>query len=244
MAVVKIKYTRNRNGIKAHLRYIIHRPDRDGEKQTRQLFSADYTTLEKKRAYELIDRAPQGTIFFKIMLSPDPNKEDNRRDLDLWNLTDKTIHRLKNLVGEERAKHIQFFATQHKGMKRHTHAIALVPGRLSKEDFRLLKDVLREEATQEACRQRAARDFARAHRNHLSRTRHDAHTLQSLPVRRQSLALGTAGGRARRIRTVRQPTLPCPQGGMHSLVKLRYKDGKFWCPVHKKVYERAQGLSL
>jgi hypothetical protein len=244
MAVVKIKYTRNRNGIKAHLRYIIHRPDRDGEKQTRQLFSADYTTLEKKRAYELIDRAPQGTIFFKIMLSPDPNKEDTRRDVDLWHVTDKTMQRFKKLVGEERAKQFQFFATEHNGMKRHTHAIALVPGRLSKEDFRLLKDVLRETATLEARKQRQARDFARAHRNHLSRTRHDAHTLQSLPIRRRPLALGMAGGRARRIRTVRQPTLPCPQGGMHSLVKLNDKDGKYWCPIHKKVYEQEQGLSL
>lgn len=244
MAVVKIKYTRSTNRVKAHLRYIIHRPGRDGEKQTRQLFSENYTTLEKQRAYELIDTAPKGTIFFKIMLSPDPKREDTRRDVDLWSVTDKAMQRFKKLLGEERAKQFQFFATQHTGEKRHTHAIALVPGRLSKEDFRLLKDVLRETATLEARKQRQARDFARAHMNHLSLTRNYAHPSQSLPLSRQPLALGTAGGRARRIRKVRQPTLPCPQGGMHSLVKLRDKEGKYWCPVHKKVYEQEQGLSL
>src|SRR5713101_9573414 len=109
MAVVKVKYTRSSTQIKAHLRYIIHRPGRDGEKQSRQLFSENYTTLEKQRAYELIDTAPKGTIFFKIMVSPDPKREDSRRDVDLWNLTDKTMNRLKKLIGEERAKYFQFF---------------------------------------------------------------------------------------------------------------------------------------
>jgi len=244
MAVVKVKYTRSSTQIKVHLRYIIHRPGRDGEKQTRQLFSENYTTLEKQRAYEVIDTAPTGTIFFKVMVSLDPKQEDTRRDVDLWYVTDKTMQRFKNLLVEERAKQFQFFATVHTAEKRHTHAIALVPGRLSKEDFRLLTDVLRKTATQEACSQRASRDVARAHMNHLSRTRNYAPISQSLPISRQPLALGMAGGSARRIRKVRQRTLPCPQGGMHSLVKLKDKDGKYWCPVHKKVYEHEQGLSL
>src|SRR2546422_11621609 len=110
--------------------------------------------------------------------------------------------------GGERAKLFLFSPPVHTGENRHTHAIALVAGRLAKEDFPLLTDVLRETATQEACSQRAARDFARAHMHQLSRTRNDAHLAQSLPTSRRSLARGLAGGRARRIRNARHPTLP------------------------------------
>ncbi len=242
MAVVKVKYTSSNNRIKAHLRYIIHRPGRDGEKLSRQLFSENYTTLDKKRAYELIDNAPKGTIFFKIMVSPDPKKEDSRRDLDLWNLTDKTMNRLKKLIGEERAKYFQFFATEHTGVIRHTHAIALVPGRLAKEDFRLLKDVLRETATQEARVERKVRDFAREHRRHLHRVPDSGHASAPPRVSHRLLSIGMAGGRARRIRTVRDPAHACDCGAKQPMVRL--KSGKYWCRSCGQVQEQSQGLSL
>ncbi len=42
MAVVKMKYTRSRAAIKAHLRYIIHQPGKEQEKPTRELFQHNY----------------------------------------------------------------------------------------------------------------------------------------------------------------------------------------------------------
>ena len=94
MAIVKVKYTKSRAQIKAHLRYIAHRPGRDGEKLLRTLFTSGYRTIEKHSVYDLIDHAPKGTTFFKIIISPDPKKEDSRRDLDLWRLTEKTLERM------------------------------------------------------------------------------------------------------------------------------------------------------
>lgn len=79
MAIVKVTYTRSRPKIKAHLRYIAHRPGREGEKISRSLF--DLTGLsDKDQAYRLIDDAPRGSIFFKTIVSPDPKWEDSNND--------------------------------------------------------------------------------------------------------------------------------------------------------------------
>jgi hypothetical protein len=75
MAIVKVKYTRSRPKIKAHLRYIAHRPGREGEKISRRLFDLNGLS-DKDQAYRLIDDAPRGSIFFKTILSPDPKRED------------------------------------------------------------------------------------------------------------------------------------------------------------------------
>jgi hypothetical protein len=86
MAVVKIKYTRKREAIKAHIRYITHR--RGGEEKTiSRLIFGQEGTIDKEAAYRLIDEARPGTVFYKVIISPDPKREDSRRDLDLWQLT-------------------------------------------------------------------------------------------------------------------------------------------------------------
>jgi hypothetical protein len=75
MAIVKVTYTRSRPKIKAHLRYIAHRPGREGEKISRRLFDLNGFS-DKDNVYNLIDAAPRGSIFFKTILSPDPKRED------------------------------------------------------------------------------------------------------------------------------------------------------------------------
>ena len=75
MAIVKVKYTRSRPKIKAHLRYIAHRPGREGEKISRSLFDL-HGLIDKDQAYHLIDEATRGRVFFKVILSPDPKRED------------------------------------------------------------------------------------------------------------------------------------------------------------------------
>jgi hypothetical protein len=66
MAIVKAKYTRSIGRIKAHLRYITHRPGREGEKLTRPLFTYEYQTVDKHGAYHRFDLAPKGTYFYKL----------------------------------------------------------------------------------------------------------------------------------------------------------------------------------
>jgi hypothetical protein len=156
MAVVKINYTRNRRAIKAHLRYITHRRGLDKQTTTRTLFTQE-GTLTKQAAYELIDEAKRGTVFYKVILSPDPRREDTGRDLNLWQLTRQTAATLSTALN----KKIRFLAVEHNdhAPHRHVHAVFFIPGRLSRQEFRLLAQTARLSATEDAHLQRRARDM-------------------------------------------------------------------------------------
>jgi predicted nucleotidyltransferase len=67
MAVVKMTYTRSKDAIKAHLRYIVHRPGKAWEKATRELFQHNYLSVTKQDTYDRINAAPRNTIFYKMM---------------------------------------------------------------------------------------------------------------------------------------------------------------------------------
>jgi hypothetical protein len=158
MAVVRLKYIRGKQQIKAHLRYITHRRGKTQEKITRLLFGRDGLT-DKLATYQMIDSAKRGTAFFKIMISPDPLKEDTYKDLDLQHITRQTMLRLEKQLG----RHFQFVATIHDDHKphRHVHGIFLLQGRLSKEEFRALQKTAYKTATQQALLQRKAQDRVR-----------------------------------------------------------------------------------
>jgi hypothetical protein len=158
MAVVKLKYIRGKEQIKAHLRYITHRRGKTQEKITRLLFGRDGLT-DKQASYQMIDSAKPGTAFFKIMISPDPRREDTYKDLDLQHVTRQTIKRIERQLG----RHFQFVATVHNDhtLHRHVHGIFLLQGRLSKEEFRALAKTAYKTATQQARLQRKAQDRVR-----------------------------------------------------------------------------------
>src|SRR5437764_8018430 len=87
MAIVKSNYVKRGKGekgrAKATIRYIQHRRDREGERVTRTLFGYD-GALSREQAYAMIDEAPQkGTLFYLIVISPAPAREDRYKDLDL-----------------------------------------------------------------------------------------------------------------------------------------------------------------
>jgi hypothetical protein len=164
MAIVKVKYTRSRPKIKAHVRYIAHRPGREGEKVSRQVF--DLTgRIDKDQAYRLIDEAHRGRVFFKVILSPDPKREDKFKDLDLEHFTRKTIRELQARLGRP----LEFFATIHDdhAPHRHVHGILILQGKLTREDFQFL----REAATKDAQLQRRTIDTARQNLKYLVRNR-------------------------------------------------------------------------
>ena len=50
MAVVKVSFTRRRGAVKAHLRYITHRPGKDTKRTTRVLFGQDGLLAARMRA--------------------------------------------------------------------------------------------------------------------------------------------------------------------------------------------------
>jgi predicted Zn-ribbon and HTH transcriptional regulator len=160
MAVVRLKYIRGKQQIKAHLRYITHRRGETQEKITRLLFGREGLT-EKRAVYQMIDNAKQGIAFFKIMISPDPMKEDTHKDLDLQYITRQTLLKLEKQLG----RHFQFVATVHNDHRphRHVHGIFLLQGRLSKEKFRALQVTAYKTATHSARLQRKALDRVREH---------------------------------------------------------------------------------
>lgn len=154
MAIVKASYTRSRQKIKASVRYIQHRPDREGQRHTRQLFGLD-GALTRDQVYQLIDQAPKGTNFFRLILSPDPRREDGEKDLSFRDLTEQVMlalsEKLKQSVSYAGVVHDDHTA------HRHVHVIALIQGKLTREHFKLLREV----ATEVALLQRKERDLAR-----------------------------------------------------------------------------------
>ena len=154
MAIVKASYTKSSGGAKASIRYIAHRPGKDNEKTARTLFGSD-GLMGRYEAYRMIDEAEKGSLFFRIVISPDPQQEDTDKDLFLRDITEQTMQRLEDRF----QKHLQWVAAEHNdhAPHRHVHIVAIVPGRLQVQDFQLL----RQTATQAALAQRKERDLLR-----------------------------------------------------------------------------------
>jgi hypothetical protein len=163
VAIVKNNYVKRGKGqrdrVKASLRYITHRPGKDKERMYRELFGYD-GVMSKDQAYWMFDAAPKGTNFFRFVISSDPKREDIYRDLNMRAIAKKTIQHLEEKLHLEGK--IQFVAAIHNDHTwiRHIHAIALVPRKLSKEEFQVFQD-LWQAATAEAQSQRQQLDQVR-----------------------------------------------------------------------------------
>src|SRR5688500_14818077 len=152
MAIVKAKYVRGKPRIKAHLRYITHRRGMEGERITRPLFGKD-GPLSKQQIYEMIDAfaAKRGAVYHKFVFNFHPVKEDTRKDLNLWEITRKTLEQIKTKFGNS----VPFIATSHDdhALLRHVHGFFMVEGRLPREEFSKIKGLWKV-ASAEAWRQR------------------------------------------------------------------------------------------
>src|SRR5947207_1303838 len=152
MAIVKATYTKSSGGAKASIRYIEHRPGKDGEKVTRTLFGSD-GGMGRWQAYRMIDEAEKGSLYFRFVISPDPKQEDTGKDLFLREVTEKTMQ----ILEERLKKEVQWVAAEHNdhAPHRHVHVVAVVPGRLQVQDFQ----TMRQAATAAALEQRKERDL-------------------------------------------------------------------------------------
>jgi hypothetical protein len=157
MAIVKASYTKSGGGAKASIRYIAHRPGKEGAEVTRKLFGID-GLMEREQAYRFIDEAEEGSLFYRFILSPDPQREDTRRDLHLRDMTEKTMQTLMARLKQE----VQWVAAEHDdhAPNRHVHVVAVVKRKLHTRDF----EAMRQRATGAALFQRKERDFAREQR--------------------------------------------------------------------------------
>ena len=89
------------------------------------------------------------------MISPDPQNEDGKKNLDLWAITQQTILQLEKRLG----KKLQFLAAEHDNQTdiRHVHCIVLVSGRLNVADLLALQQAATEASvpTRQPARSRA-----------------------------------------------------------------------------------------
>jgi hypothetical protein len=186
MAVVTLKYTRNKEEIKAHLRYFTHRAGKEHKKITRDIFT-NVGETDKQEFYRQVKYAGRGTVFFKFVISPDPRREDSRKDLDLPFIARRTIRKMEQAVG----RRLFFVAAAHNADHtpiHHVHGIFLVTGRLSREQFRLLQKVARAESTEKSLLLRRARDLALQHPRY-----------QALASTRRLLIRGRGGARVPKV---------------------------------------------
>jgi hypothetical protein len=132
MAIVKANYVKRdkkqKQRAKATIRYMEHRPGKEGKRIQRALFGSD-GVMERQEAYGLIDDAEKGSIFFRFVVSPDPQEEDTRHDLDLRALTEQTMSILTAKF-QNQQKVVQWVGAVHADHtpKRHVHILAVVPG--------------------------------------------------------------------------------------------------------------------
>lgn len=135
--IIVTSYTRIKKEAKRTIRYMTHRCGKEKQKVTRQIFGID-GVLEKHHAYQMIDESQKGTVFFRIVISPDPKKEDTRRGLYLGQITEQTM-----LILEERLqKQVEYAAVEHNDHTdiRHVHLLACVKARIDKPDLKALRE--------------------------------------------------------------------------------------------------------
>ena len=191
MAIVKASYTKSRAGAKASIRYIEHRPGKDGAKITRNLFGID-GLMGRDQAYRLIDEAEEGSFFYRFALNPDPKLEDTKRDLHLRDMTEKTMQTLMARLKQE----VAWVAAEHDdhAPNRHVHVVAVVKRKLHTRDFQ----AMRQRATEAALFQRKERDLAREQQRPRRST-----SYQSAPGFTREFPIYSAKGAGRQLAHVR-----------------------------------------
>jgi hypothetical protein len=165
MAIVKANYTRSVRAAKAAIRYIEHRPGKDGARIVRALFNSD-GKVERREAYGMIDQAAKGSYFFRLVVSPDPQAEDRDRNLSLRDITERAIQTVEDRYHTA----LQWAAAIHADhvAHRHVHVLAIMPERLQVQDFKRMRQAASEAALEQVQHQALARQRREALQEELS----------------------------------------------------------------------------
>jgi hypothetical protein len=174
VAVVVVNYIKNNarrtKAAKENIKYIEQRPGKDGAKIWRTLFGND-GRMSRQQAYELIDQAEKGSVFWRIKISPDAKTEDTKRDLSMQEVTEQTM----NSLNEQLGKQISYVAAIHADHSsyRHIHVLAILP-KLSRQEFEQVPEILIQGATEDCLEQRRELDRIREYQRGLAREREEA----------------------------------------------------------------------
>ncbi len=151
MAIFKATYTNKAAAAKGNIRYIENRPGKDRAKIIRDLWGID-GKMERLEAYQMIDEAEKGSLFYRLVINLDAEKEDTHKDVYIRDVAEQTILGLENRFGQP----VQWVAATHADHTplRHVHILAILPKRLQVQDLKALRQI----ATDAALEQRRELD--------------------------------------------------------------------------------------
>ncbi len=146
MAIFKASYTKKALGAKANIRYIQNRRGKDNEKISRTLFGID-GKMERTEAYRMIDESQKRSVFYRLVINFDAEKEDTRKDLYIRDITEQTMLGVEERVGQS----VQWVASLHDDHTplRHVHILAILPKKLQVHDLNALRQIATEAALQQ-----------------------------------------------------------------------------------------------
>ena len=234
----------------ATLNYIATRENQQGEEMNRTLFGKERTyQLEEARAFVNALQMKQLRLWH-VTWSPAPITEINeKKDLDLRKIARETMKYLQRIDPT-----IEFIVAEHNDHSDipHVQGLVFVNGWISRDDLIEMGKI----ALQQALTQRKNLDrgidlvplLQQSVQRSLQNSRSTERPLAPLSPLYQPV--GMAGGRASARKSLRasaglhkarEPTLACPNGMSHKVVKWKGKD---FCTVDKKVLEQSMGLEL
>ena len=151
----------------------------------------------------MIDKASRGSVFFRMIFSPHPTREDTYQDLPIQRIFENTVRQLQLRLG----KQIRYLAVLHDDHTDicHIHSILVLRGRITRDDIKALRAF----ATDSALLERRARDVVVTGRFALypkpRQPRFKAATMPNItPANWHSRRLSAYG-------TTYTKTRPCPQ---------------------------------
>ena len=234
----------------ATLKYIATRENQQGEEMRRTLFGKE-RTYQLEEAREFVNAIQMKQLrLWHVIWSPAPIEEINeKKDLDLRKIARETMKYLQTIDPT-----MEFIVAEHNDHSdiAHVQGLVFVNGWISRGDLIEMGKI----ALQEALEQRKSLDrgidlvplLQQSVQRSLQNSRSTERTFAPLPASYRPV--GMAGGKASarrsprlraRLHNAREPTLSCPNGMNHKVVKWKGKD---FCTVDKKVLEQRMGLAL
>ena len=240
-----------RKAAAATLNYIATRENQQGEEMNRTLFGKELT-YQLEEAREFVNTLQMKQLrLWHVTWSPAPIEEINeKKDLDLRKITRETMTYLQRIDPT-----IEFMVAEHNDHSDipHVQGLVFVNGWISRDDLIEMGEIALQAALEQRRSLDRGIDLVPLLQQSVQRTFEKSRSAERplAPLSTSYRPVGMAGGRAsaskslrlsaRQLRKAREPTLSCPNGMSHKVVKWKGKD---FCTVDKKILEQSIGLEL
>jgi hypothetical protein len=226
----------------ATLNYIATRENQHGEEMNRTLFGKE-RTYQLEEAIEFANAIQMKQLrLWRVVWSPAPIKEINeKKDLDLRKIARETMKHLQKHLDPT----MEFIVAEHNDHSDipHVQGLVFVNGWISRDTLIEMGKIALQEALEQRKSLYRGIDLIPLLQQSVQRgiTKSRSTERSIAPLSTSYRPIGMAGGRARRVRKAREPTLACPVGRNHKVVKWK---GKNWCQNCERVLEQSAGLEL